>query len=98
MIWGIPRSKGGNMSRKAFWLVLCVVFSVATLAVCSRLFSAKTPTMPTNEDWHLVVIGESSMWLIGQAYADQIEKDVGVKVVDEVFPGLMLYPHPFTCH
>jgi hypothetical protein len=54
--------------------------------------------MPTNEDWHLVVIGDSSMWLLGQAYADQIEKDFGVKVVDEVFPSLMPYPHPFTCH
>jgi hypothetical protein len=83
MIWGIPKSKGGIVIRKSFWLVLCVVFSVAILAACSRLFSAKTPTMPKDEDWHLLILSDSSGWGLGKAYESQIEKDVGVKVVLE---------------
>ncbi len=35
--------------------------------------------------WHLVVISESSGWGLGDAYASQIEKDMGVKVVLEDF-------------
>jgi hypothetical protein len=33
MIWGIPRSKGGIVIRKTFRLMLCILFSVALLAV-----------------------------------------------------------------
>jgi hypothetical protein len=33
--------------------------------------------------WHLVVIGDSSSWGLGEAYANQIEKDMGVKVLLE---------------
>ena len=32
-------------------------------------------------EWDLVVIGDSSMWKLANAYAAQIEKDVGVKVL-----------------
>jgi hypothetical protein len=35
--------------------------------------------------WHLVVIGDSSLWGLGEAFAAQIEKDAGVKVVVEDF-------------
>lgn len=31
--------------------------------------------------WQLVVIGDSSLWDVGEAYAARIEKDMGVKVV-----------------
>jgi len=44
-------------------------------------------SMPTgaNAEWTLVVIGDSSMWELGNALASQIEKDMGVKVVLEDF-------------
>jgi len=44
-------------------------------------------SMPTgaNAEWTLVVIGDSSMWELGEALASQIEKDMGVKVVLEDF-------------
>ena len=40
--------------------------------------------------WDLVIIGDSSMWELGEAYASQIEKDVGVDVVlhDFALPAL----------
>ncbi len=46
-----------------------------------------TPEMPKGPDavWHLVVIGDSSLGGLGQAFASQIEKDVGVKVLREDF-------------
>jgi predicted dienelactone hydrolase len=41
-------------------------------------------------EWHLVVIGDSSLGGLGKAFAAQIEDDVGVQVVlrSHVFPGL----------
>jgi len=44
-------------------------------------------SMPTgaNAEWTLVVIGDSSMWELGEALASQIESDLGVKVVLEDF-------------
>ncbi len=41
--------------------------------------------MPKGPDavWHLVVIGDGSLWGLANAFAQQIEKDVGVKVVPE---------------
>ncbi len=96
------------MIRKAFYFMLCILFSVAILAACTKSSQVPevvvtttgvpqdtevvaTPTIrptetvivptPTEEVWHLVVIGDSSLWRLGKAYASQIEKDVGVKVV-----------------
>jgi hypothetical protein len=42
----------------------------------------KAPALPQGPDgeWHLVVIGDSSLWGLGEALVQQIEKDVGVKV------------------
>jgi hypothetical protein len=37
--------------------------------------------MPETE-WDLVVIGDSSLWGLAEAFASQIEADLGVKVVD----------------
>jgi hypothetical protein len=45
---------------------------------------AKLPRGPGVE-WHLVVISESSGWGLGEAYASQIEEDVGVKVTLDNF-------------
>jgi hypothetical protein len=45
---------------------------------------AKMPKGPGVE-WHLVVVSESSGWGLGEAYASQIEKDVGVKVTVDDF-------------
>jgi hypothetical protein len=42
LVWGIPKSKGGIVIRKAFRLMLCISFSIAILAACV----APTP-MPT---------------------------------------------------
>jgi hypothetical protein len=38
--------------------------------------------MPTGADvtWNLVVLGDSSFWELGEAYAEQIRQDVGVQV------------------
>jgi predicted dienelactone hydrolase len=47
------------------------------------------PQMPQTE-WHLVVIGDSSLWGLGEAFASQIESDLGVQVVlaDFALPSL----------
>jgi len=43
-----------------------------------------------NAVWHLVVIGDSSLWKFGTAFASQIERDVGVEVEldDYAWPAL----------
>jgi hypothetical protein len=43
-----------------------------------------------NAVWHLVVIGDSSLWKLGRAFASQIERDVGVEVEldDYAWPAL----------
>ncbi|MCL7454299.1 MAG: SGNH/GDSL hydrolase family protein [Anaerolineae bacterium] len=48
--------------------------------------SAQTPQV----EWHLVVIGDSSLWGLGEAFASRIESDLGVQVVltDFALPGL----------
>jgi predicted dienelactone hydrolase len=48
--------------------------------------SAQTP----HAEWHLVVIGDSSLWGLGEAFASQIESDLGVQVVltDFALPSL----------
>jgi predicted esterase len=45
------------------------------------------PALPLGPDavWHLIVIGDSSLWGLTKAFAAQIEKDVGVDVVEESF-------------
>jgi predicted dienelactone hydrolase len=51
--------------------------------------SSRPPQMPETE-WHLVVIGDSSLGGLGKAYASQMENDLGVQVVlrDHVVPNL----------
>lgn len=58
--------------------VLLLFFAITiVLAGCSP-----RPAMPTGPDvvWDLVVIGDSSMWGLGEALAAQIEEDVDVQV------------------
>ncbi len=51
--------------------------------------SSRPPQMPQTE-WHLVVIGDSTLWGLGEAFASQIESDLGVQVVlaDFALPSL----------
>jgi hypothetical protein len=36
MIWGIPRSKGGNVNREPVRLMVCILFSIVILAGCAK--------------------------------------------------------------
>jgi hypothetical protein len=99
MIWGIPESKGWIVISKTFPQMVCVVFLIAILAACAKspqeTEAVATPTVllhepeavliPTVGVWHLVIISESSGLGLGQVFADQIEKDVGIKVVIDDF-------------
>ena len=51
-----------------------------TLTPESSLILSELPMGPGAE-WDLVVIGDSSMWKLADAFAAQIENDVGVKVL-----------------
>jgi hypothetical protein len=58
-------------------VVLIVLIFSMNLAGCQP-----KPEMPTGADvtWNLVVLGDSSFWELGKAYAEQIHQDVGVQV------------------
>jgi hypothetical protein len=60
------------------------------LAGCTAPSTSVALPSGRNAEWHLVVIGDSSMWEHGKAIASQIEKDRGVKVVldDFALPSL----------
>ena len=68
----LSRSRAGFIS-----VILATVF----------LVGCTTTKLPQGQGavWNLVVIGDSSLWGVGEAFASQIEKDVGVKVVLEDF-------------
>jgi hypothetical protein len=57
------------------------------LAGCNQ-----SPQLPQGPEaiWHLVIIGDSSLWELGDAFAAQIKKDAGVEVVleDYALPSL----------
>jgi len=63
--------------QRWFSLVLGVLSICFILAGCSG--SKSLPVGPGAE-WDLVIIGDSSMWELGEAFADQIERDTGVTV------------------
>jgi hypothetical protein len=54
------------------------------LAITLVLVGCSSPTasMPKGPDaeWTVMVIGDSTMWYLGEAFASNIEEDVGVKV------------------
>lgn len=60
------------------WKWLVVVLIPVLITCCSPV-----KTLPYGPDavWDLVIIGDSSMWELGEAFAAQIEKDTGVKVI-----------------
>jgi hypothetical protein len=65
---------------------LLLAISLA-LAGCTTEVALPTPQteLPKGPDaeWTLVVIGDSTLWQLGEAFASQIEKDVGVQVILE---------------
>jgi hypothetical protein len=49
MIWGIPKSKGGNVIRKTFRMMLCILFLIAILVACAKPTEIVTlPPPPTD--------------------------------------------------
>lgn len=62
-------------------------YVIALLAIATLASACAAKRMPTgaNAEWTLVVIGDSSMWSLGEALARQIEMDMGVKVIMEDF-------------
>jgi hypothetical protein len=48
MIWGIPKSKGGNVIRKTFRLMFCILFVSSILAACTSKVEA-LQTLDANE-------------------------------------------------
>ena len=76
------------MSLRIWIRILSTIFIAAVL-----LEGCATPSdLPQgmNAVWHLVVIGDSSLWKLGKAFVSQIEEDVGVEVVldDYAWPNL----------
>jgi predicted dienelactone hydrolase len=86
-----------SKSRTLSAYILCLAL---LLAACSREQAPATtpgpspaPSLPSGlpqTEWHLVVIGDSSLWGLGTAFAAQIENDVGVQVIlaDYALPTL----------
>ncbi len=75
-----------------------IVRSTISAVIAAALFLGGCTTqseLPQGPDavWDLVIIGDSSMWELGEAYASQIEKDVGVDVVlhDFALPALSAF-------
>ena len=61
------------------WVIALLAAALA-LTACSTPDPPSWAGMPTGPDavWDLVIIGDSSMWRLGDALASQIEEDVGV--------------------
>ncbi len=71
------------MVKRSLISILSILFVLGVLlAGCS---TPKALPGGPGAEWNLVVIGDSSMWVHGEAYARQIEKDLGVKVVVDDF-------------
>jgi WD40-like Beta Propeller Repeat len=49
MIWGIPKSKGGIVIRKAYRLMLYVLFLIAILAGCTKTTEIVPPPLPPTD-------------------------------------------------
>ncbi|OGO35847.1 MAG: hypothetical protein A2W35_10595 [Chloroflexi bacterium RBG_16_57_11] len=77
------------MFLKKIFKISTAIVTLTLLVACAAPTAVPTPqTSPTplvmpigsDTEWRLVVIGDSSLWGLGEAYASQIEKDLGVKV------------------
>jgi hypothetical protein len=70
--------------QKKFLIVFTSLIFVLSLAGCQ----AKSLPQRKGAVWNLVVIGDSSLWGVGEAYAALIEADLGVSVeVDDFAVG-----------
>jgi hypothetical protein len=49
MIWGIPKSKGGIVNRKAFYFLLCILFLMAILSACAKPTEIVTMPPPSTD-------------------------------------------------
>jgi hypothetical protein len=63
-------------------ITACIIIATF-LGACSS--TNQLPKGLFKTTWHLVVIGDSSLWGLGEAYARQIEQDNGVTVIFEDF-------------
>lgn len=70
------------------WRIQSIIFVAAAL-IAGCVPRTELP-QGKNAVWHLVVIGDSSLWELGKAFASQIEEDVGVEVEldDYAWPAL----------
>jgi hypothetical protein len=55
MIWGIPKSKGGNVIRKTFRLMFCILFMSSILAACT----SKVEALPTLDAKEITSLGNN---------------------------------------
>jgi hypothetical protein len=71
-------------------LSVCTLCLMLLLAGCSQEETVSRLPQVSETEWHVVVIGDSSLGGLGKAFASQIENDVGVQVVlrDQVLPNL----------
>lgn len=67
------------------WLLCAACVPLFTLPTATASSMPAEMPMGPGVEWHLVVISESSGWRLGQAFAKQIEKDVGVRLVLDDF-------------
>lgn len=63
------------------WRKACLFFCAVLLIVgCSPKNNQSDLDLTTLEEWDLVIIGDSTLWGIGENIAEHIEKDYGIKV------------------
>ena len=57
-------------------------FVMIPIIICVFLSGCGTKELPQGPGavWNLVVIGDSSLWGVGEAYAARIEQDMGVQI------------------
>lgn len=76
-------------ARRCITIISLLLTISLPLAGCAAPATSppSQPELPKGPEaeWNLVVIGDSSLWGLGEAFAAQIEKDVGVKVLFEDF-------------
>lgn len=58
---------------------------VAIMVITFFLSACNSSALPTGKGavWHLVILSDSSLWGVGEAFAAKIEQDLGVSVVVE---------------
>lgn len=72
---------GKNLLAGSMMLLVLAVF----LGACQQGAATRTTARMPADEWQIVVIGDSSLWGLGEALASQIETDMGVRVALEDF-------------